>query len=505
MKNIGLTIIVLLLCIGQAIAQSEGRLDSIYGVSGKIMIPIISKNPSEYLNVVQTITQSDGKIIAIISTGYINNGSYWSDLFLCRILPEGQIDLTFGINGFQQMQYPASAIVLLPNDKFMLVSNDLDKEVILERHEASGKIDSTFEGIGRIYTGMFLYVSHVTLQPDGKLLILGDNVLVRLDRDGNRDFSFGVDGYIHLQFNSANEYESMQKVCVQADGKIVVGGVAYVNQYKLACLRLQPNGELDLTFGGDGSNSYPISTYYAADMLLDMAGNIMFGCNNINNTSLFLLRVKPNGNADSTFGVNGIRNTNFASGNQQLNDLILQPDGKLLCIGRVNQSFGLLRLDRSGALDNTFNATGKNTTSFGSGFSAAGQTAIFLADGKLLVLGSSISNQPTDTVAMLALSRYVTGVHLGLLEPKVISQVLLYPNPVQSDLVLEYELRAQSDLTFTVYNMLGEFANYSKVYANQAAGKHQQTLTLPIELQPGNYVLVVSDGTNRKTVKFVKR
>ncbi len=505
MKTKFALLILVLLFTGKVWSQSEGKIDSSFGSAGKITIPVFSGFLLDYLTVTETVTQSDGKIIALLNMGYYGDDVSWDSTVLCRILPEGKLDSTYGVNGFQHLTHPASTITLLSNDQILVFGNDVDNELIVSRYNANGVIDNTFGGIGSVYTGMFMYVYDVVIQPDGKILVLSDGLLLRLEKDGNRDFTFGVDGYISLRFDPSNNFERFQRLLLQSDGKIVVGGLGYVNQYKLACLRLLQTGELDPSFAGDGSHSYSVSTYYIADMLLDYKGNIVFGCTNLNSSAILISRIKSNGDADSTFGLNGLRNTTFGTGSQYLRDMLLQPNGKLLCIGSFNESFGLLRLDQAGNLDNTFNGTGKNSTSFGSSLSSVAESVIFVADKKMLVLGSSMGKDPNDSLALLSLARYSSGVHLGLSEDVKVLDMLLYPNPVDQELEVQYEVRAESTVSILIYNMQGELVETVMSNTKQTAGIHHKSIKLDNPIQSGNYVLMVSDGMYYKAVKFVKQ
>jgi uncharacterized delta-60 repeat protein len=81
-----------------------------------------------------------------------------------------------------------------------------------------------------------------------------DLVVTRLNADGTLDTSFGGDGTSAADFGGL---EATTSATVQPDGKIVVSGVALdaSAQGDFAAARFQPNGLLDRTFNSDGKTS----------------------------------------------------------------------------------------------------------------------------------------------------------------------------------------------------------------------------------------------------------
>src|SRR5690606_4363918 len=92
----------------------------------------------------------------------------------------------------------------------------------------------------------------VAIQADGKIVIagrggehLGDFALMRLDRDGNLDTSFGTGGRVLTDFTSTAD--TAYAIAMQADGKIVVAGttVGAGTSNDFAVARYLPDGSLD--------------------------------------------------------------------------------------------------------------------------------------------------------------------------------------------------------------------------------------------------------------------
>src|SRR5205823_4086564 len=152
------------------------------------------------------------------------------------------------------------------------------------------------------------------LQPDGKIVVLGDQddpgtgqffmKLVRFNSDGSLDTTFGNAGtavsYI-VGYGAA--------VAVQVDGKIVAVGTDYVTQgifttqYPVV-LRFNPDGYLDQTFGSGGEVfvNYVGSTREATSVAIQSDGKILIGgdysSGNGSPFSFMVLRFNPDGSRD---------------------------------------------------------------------------------------------------------------------------------------------------------------------------------------------------------------
>lgn len=111
-------------------------------------------------------------------------------------------------------------------------------------------------------------------------------------------------------------------------------------------------------------------------------GKVIFGGNftTYNSTTVGrIIRLKADGAVDDSFNAG----TGFGSG--IINDIALQPDGKMLVVGTFTDYNGLLnvnrivRLNADGSLDPSF--------AFGTGLNGTGNAVLILPDGKILVSG----------------------------------------------------------------------------------------------------------------------
>jgi len=91
----------------------------------------------------------------------------------------------------------------------------------------------------------------IVLQPDGKILILGERAPVRMNPDCAWDTTFGNNGIAAAP--SGVSWGAAFSMILQPDGKIVVAGYAFVGaDYVFALARYNANGTLDTTFGTNG-------------------------------------------------------------------------------------------------------------------------------------------------------------------------------------------------------------------------------------------------------------
>ncbi len=165
---------------------------------------------------------------------------------------------------------------------------------------------------------------------------------------------------------------SIYGMAVQADGRVVVGGVftTLAGQGRSCVGRLNPDGTLDSTFNpGAGSNVYSLTLQPDGKILVGGAFTTLAG-----QSRSCLGRLNTDGALDSSFS---------PGAGSDVYSLVLQPDGKILVGGAfwslAGQSrYYIGRLNTDGTLDSSFNP-------------GAGSNVYSLAlqpDGKILVAGA---------------------------------------------------------------------------------------------------------------------
>ncbi len=148
-------------------------------------------------------------------------------------------------------------------------------------------LDTSF-GSGGIVTTDFIggddFANDVDVQEDGKIIVVGtgfngtenDFALVRYNPEGSLDTTFDIDGRVLTDFNHASDLASA--VAFQRDGKIVVAGSANNGaDSDFAVARYNSDGSLDTTFDTDGKLTTPIGSNddYGEDLVLQPDGKIV--------------------------------------------------------------------------------------------------------------------------------------------------------------------------------------------------------------------------------------
>ena len=109
-----------------------------------------------------------------------------------------------------------------------------------------------------------------------------------------------------------------------------------------------------------------------------------------------LTRLKPHGALDTTFNGTGKVVTGFGIGSgAHGSDVRIQADGKIIVVGRAKGNFAVTRYTTAGVLDTTFSGDGRALVNFG--FDEIGWViAIQPSDGKYVLAGRLDDGTQTD-------------------------------------------------------------------------------------------------------------
>jgi len=251
-----------------------------------------------------------------------------------------------------------------------------------------------------------------------------DYTLLRIKRDGSLDSdTSGADGFALnggvINFDLDN-FSNEKPTCMTLDsqGRILVSGHQLKTGWNLTSARFSSGGALDTSFGDNSSGiattTLPttgtgISVSYAQaiarfpDDSFVVAGRTNDGGSSFD---MALARYDANGQLDTSFNSVGTINIDFEGAEDQAhavavvgNPSVAAQDSRIFVAGFASMSgqgrnFALLKLNLSGQLDSTFNATG----------TTPGQVVLHLMqndvinamaiqkDGKIVVAGASGSN-----------------------------------------------------------------------------------------------------------------
>jgi uncharacterized delta-60 repeat protein len=273
-----------------------------------------------------------------------------------------------------------------------------------------------FAGDGSTVTSLatqFDSATDVAIQPDGKYLVSSsantaatgqdiDFAISRYNADGSLDTSFGTDGTVTTAVNTGNEAPG--RMALQDDGKIVVIGAYDDGGVDSIILRYDSDGTLDTTFSGDGMQEVNFSisgSDYFEDVVIQPDGKIVVvGYGNFSGLEqMTIARFNANGSLDNTFGSSGQATLAVDVDDERATAVALQSDGKIVIAGQSNNGsnndIAVRRLNTDGSLDTTFGTAGI----VGIDIAASGDsgTAV-LVDGADNIFVAGTGNQ--DSVVM---------------------------------------------------------------------------------------------------------
>jgi uncharacterized delta-60 repeat protein len=349
--------------------------------------------------------QPDGKVLlggSFVDYYLDNDGYTWYYLnyLLVRLNANGTFDTSFAAaycGGFCFAGDTRIGSVTLQADGKVLIMGNLSPsghEGVF-RLNADFSVDSSFNP----GTGPNNDLFSIALEPDGKVLIGGYFTAVN-GTNRNGIARLNANGSLDPSFNPGTGASDVYSIALQPDGKVLIFGffttVNGTNRNGLA--RLNATGSLDGSFnpGTGNGGSYPVVNSFCAQT----DGKVLIGGNftTVNGTNRnYIARLNANGSLDGSFDPGARLNSVVAS-------LVVQPDGKVLAGGLFSHfydSYGLklysgaARLNPDGSLDNTYAPTNRPgfpaDLSFpGSDFCIATCSAM-QSDGKWLIGGYALS------------------------------------------------------------------------------------------------------------------
>ncbi|MEO6902592.1 MAG: T9SS type A sorting domain-containing protein [Bacteroidia bacterium] len=383
--------------------------------------------------------QSNARII--IAGGFTTYNGHSANKIV-RLKKNGTIDNSFssgnGPNGdiFQ--------IALQPDGKILIAGefNEYDGHVAsnLVRLNSNGSFDDTFEAVLSDTTNTLVGIHQIGLQADGKIVVAGKRqysgnfnngyVLIRLNANGKRDYSFKVTkgstgdisstvstikiddngnillsvkmrdggssvpyhGYLTKVDSQGNELTTkglfyINSINLLNDGKILACGFANIemSQYVKKVVRLNSDLSVDSTFLFKDDKIYrgrAEANIQTASIQID--GKIVFGGNFYEINGLIannISRLNPDGSFDQTFNQHsGFNGPVLASAEYMNKRLIVGGE-----FSRYNYQFksNIVRLIENGNVDASFNT--------GSGTNGKVNTVAVQKNGKILIGGKFTS------------------------------------------------------------------------------------------------------------------
>ena len=407
----------------RCLLSNGGALDPTFGNgAGYVTVPTGSAHA--------VLVQSwDNKIV--VADSYTKGSN--TLMGLVRYNADGSLDSTFGSGGVMNSQVPdgAYAAALYPhagtaNDGKIVAVGGAVGGADLARFNPNGSLDTSFGKRGVVT--LSFNAGAVVIQPNGQIVVEGNNEMARYNASGTLDTSFGSGGTVALPFSGP--------FALQPDGKFVVGGSAGPSGDDWGLARYNANGTLDTTFNSAGPtpgtvtitfpeiaagvNSiaiYPSTGPDTADYGKIVAAGLVYGPPTVGFDPA-LVRYNADGSPDATFGESGQVVVPMApGGGTRITAVALQTDGKIVAGGSSlyqgvsGESLSVFRWNRDGSLDTSWGNSGGVLPNSGgvvqtqTGGGDIGRALAIEADGRIVAVGYSSSPS--------VVARYLPGPEIG--------------------------------------------------------------------------------------------
>ncbi len=321
----------------------DGTFDSLAGYQGQIRIDLGYQHDSCLAAILYDQEQivMGGCVSLPGGKGYVN--------LLTRVDTNGQIDFTFGNNGKMEIDLPANnemitkmiglhdGRILIAGNAFYGTSFDFPDStaVFVGRLLPNGQVDSTFGKHGFLYcryeyTCKSSLLGDIAVDHKGRIILSGGSYspypgVMGIDKlcknyihvhrylnNGKPDVSFGNQGQVELTFKKGRA----TSILIENDDRILIAGMVteFFASYPAYTLlvRLLPNGSLDISFANGGYFvKYILGVSSSTEIFEIIKIKEKYYCGFVdeaNGDHLFfgIIRFKEMGVIDSLFGINGI-------------------------------------------------------------------------------------------------------------------------------------------------------------------------------------------------------
>ena len=325
--------------------------------------------------------------------------------------------------------------------------------IFLVRYLSDGRPDSTFGSSG-VVDSTIRYNSdfYMHILPSGKILLAGQDSIIRINPDGSLDRSF------HITYPAAlsASFKASFYIDISADGHLYLAGDSALHFTNSILMRTDSNGIIDTTFNHVGYTHYHTARYCQPSTILAMPdGSVLMAMYlNYNNyalppSAMAVVRYRPDGRIDSTFGTNGT----FVFDTTRY-------------VGKVTFSM---------ALDK---------------------------DGKILLAGATKVLRGSDDE--FTVWRLLNELNTGILDfGDHNNSAMVYPNPISHEATLTYSLARGENVSISLYDMTGREVVNIIDHMFKPAGTYHQPITLPDRIASGTYILRIGNGSGTSLIKLL--
>lgn len=299
--------------------NSEGELDTTFGVNGVVSVPVWTVNSLDIDSQGRIITVESNQIKRFDSNGTLDTSFGTEGVFTNT--PRGESDAFTGIkvlsdNSVLMLGYSYNPTTHLP-------------EAALIKVTSTGVLDSSFGTNGKIYfdvpESILEAFKKVIIDSNGNIYAIGSAdsnkkiLVVKYSSSGVIDTTFGTNGATYIDANPS-DVDIMYDVVLQNDGKILITGAIGIPNIntttgKTGVIRLNTDGTFDTDFGTNGIvalDNMPNQSEVGKGLAINSDGSILvtaevpYNLSGFNlKGSFYVTKLTSNGAVDITFGTNG--------------------------------------------------------------------------------------------------------------------------------------------------------------------------------------------------------
>jgi uncharacterized delta-60 repeat protein len=412
-----------------------GTWDRSFGRDGVVQTPVPVGLPYNIQHLVNDlVVQPDGKIIAAGQYSEYSQTHHLVSFMLVRYNPNGSLDASFGEDGVSAVlpgvTESVRSIALQPDGKIVAAGIGGTSDLALARYNPDGSLDPSF-GLGGVViedlTGFeeisFDSAQKVLVLPDGRLLVIGSksfkpfpglpgdfykgSIFVGFyNPDGTPDSSHHPGGKV---FSAPDlRFYSIRSAVITSDGGLMVtvfgDGLKHPEnptsmdmRYEGLMIKYKPDGSIDTEFGENGVlTEHGLHSYKILKALPN--GDLIAA------RTHKLLLLNENGQLLSEI-VSG--EDTFIEGQAFWpEDYVLQPDGKILSLGKLPDGSyyhqrGIVRFLSSGKIDKSFGYNGVSPA-LPQEIDDRGELLRLQPDGKIIYGGSTLQSPQSPNRIILA-------------------------------------------------------------------------------------------------------
>jgi len=446
--------------------DENGMPDPTFGDNGRLNIitPFLFDLRKIYI-------QPDGKILVAGNATDIYEGQ---NLCVMRFNANGSPDLSFGVQGKRMWD----------------VIGNISNELLTIGMQSDGKIIVLGAGMNFITSGMYM----MRLLSDGTL----DN-----------GFGNGGKVSIDFDINSDEYTAHAQRMVIQPDDKvIVVGTKEEMGNHYVAMRRFYANGEVDPGFNAGAIVLSNINGKDFANLVaLQSDGKILVSAQTNppgNRPIIALMRYLPGGLPDNTFGAGGKilissswETEQFATALQISSEHIIV--GATIFIPSIASTvMAAFRLKMNGMADSSFGINGISLVPLTGGFQESAMACLLLNSGQIILCGKQ-QNQENEKLLLVKLkSSLSTHINPFILNK---SNISIYPNPVMNETTLKFENMQAGLYQIRITNMEGKQIN---IYHLRINSNSQQLKLIANQWPDGILIAEIEQHNFRRAIKVLK-